>query len=168
MKYVRNCCLKCHETACCLPKGLMSVPEQPWQSWCIPMYGWFLFPQRLHFEGPNLCPQVRSPRFDVTSCTTQGCCFSDNPHETSVPCPPLFYNPATGNTLCAAARVYVSWMARWLRRYSDSLRAGRPGIESLWRRDFLHLFRPVPRSTQPPIQWVPGLFPGGKAAGAWR
>jgi len=39
------------------------------------------------------------------------------------------------------------------------------GIESQWGRDFPHLSRPALSSTQPPIQWVTGLFPGGKAAG---
>jgi hypothetical protein len=32
-----------------------------------------------------------------------------------------------------------------------------PGIESRRGRDFPHLSRPVLGSTQPPIQWVPGL-----------
>ena len=42
-----------------------------------------------------------------------------------------------------------------------------PGIESLWGRDFLHLSRPGLWPTEPPIKWVPGFFPGSKAAGAW-
>jgi len=34
------------------------------------------------------------------------------------------------------------------------------GIESRWERDFPHLSRPDMGTTQPPVQWVPGLSRG--------
>jgi hypothetical protein len=37
-----------------------------------------------------------------------------------------------------------------------------PGIESRWGRDFPHLSRPALGTTQPPVQWVPGLSRGVK------
>ena len=43
-----------------------------------------------------------------------------------------------------------------------------PGIEFRWGRDFPHPPRPPLGPIKPPIKWVPDLFLGGKAAGAWR
>ena len=39
-----------------------------------------------------------------------------------------------------------------------------PGIESRWRREFPHLFRSALGSTQPSVQWVPGLSRGVKSS----
>ena len=36
-----------------------------------------------------------------------------------------------------------------------------PRIESRWGPDFPHPSKPPPGPTQPPIQWVTGLFPEG-------
>jgi hypothetical protein len=55
----------------------------------------------------------------------------------------------------------------WARiaRCSHSLQLDGPGIESQWGRDLPHPSRPALGPTQPPIQWVPGLFPGVKCSG---
>jgi hypothetical protein len=53
-----------------------------------------------------------------------------------------------------------------LSRYSDSLRTWTVGDRiPVGGADFQRPSILVLGQTQPPIQWVPGLFPSGKAAG---
>jgi hypothetical protein len=70
--------------------------------------------------------------------------------------------------------VMTKWMVHMNTRERDSsvgiaIRYGLegPGIESRCWREFPHPSRPALGPTQPPVQWVPRLFPGAKAAGAW-
>ena len=58
--------------------------------------------------------------------------------------------------------IYYRYIVGIVTRYG----VGSPGIVSRWRRGFPHPSRPAPGSTQPPIQWIPGIFPGFKTAEA--
>jgi hypothetical protein len=68
----------------------------------------------------------------------------------------------------------------WTRLYLNTLGRGSsvdivtrygvdcPGVEPRWEEDFPQPSIPAPGPTQRPIQWLPGLFRGGQASGAWR
>ena len=68
--------------------------------------------------------------------------------------------------LCNLQVTTLAW-AGIAHRYSDSLCASLSGFESWWKRDIPYQFGTSLGLTQSPIQWVTGLFPDGKTAGAW-
>jgi hypothetical protein len=51
---------------------------------------------------------------------------------------------------------------------ATSYRLEGPGIEFRCGQNFPHPSRPALEPAHPPAQWVPCLFPSGKAAGPWR
>jgi hypothetical protein len=57
---------------------------------------------------------------------------------------------------------------RWYTSYGDLLQAVRSGDRISVGARFSIPVETALGPTQPPIQWVPGLFSGGKAAGTWR
>ena len=74
--------------------------------------------------------------------------------------------------MCVYTYLFI-YLFIYMGRYSSVGLATRygvdgPGIERRWGRDNPHPSRPALGPTHPSIQWVPGLFAGGKAVGTWR
>jgi hypothetical protein len=86
---------------------------------------------------------------------------------------PLPHTPSCRNAQLVKHRdnftfIIIIIIIRSLSRYSDGLRAGRPGFDSRQCKIFLFstASRLALRLTQPPIRWVPGaLSPGVKRKG---
>jgi hypothetical protein len=76
--------------------------------------------------------------------------------------------PYTSSTIYYKPNI-IPMEPRQLSRYSDALRAGRPGFDSRQGRETFLCFtasRLAPGPTHPPSQWVPGdLSPGAKRPG---
>jgi hypothetical protein len=73
----------------------------------------------------------------------------------------------SNTTLSSQATIWIVGRDR-VGNIATHYRLDGPGIESRWGWDFPQPSRPALGPTQPPIQWIPGLFSGDKAAGVWR
>jgi hypothetical protein len=90
------------------------------------------------------------------------------PHCLHTPPPPLNPPFQVLNHFTDFHEVWYKYCAPGqLSRYNPSVRVGRSGDRIRVGARFSAPVQTGMDPTEPPIQWVSGLFPGGKAAGVW-